>query len=323
MKKGLHVVLILCFLLFVAGAIILVIGLARGGKMFFTIDYFNHKVNTSGTVKMIEGDKELSEYSSLDIDVNAAEVRVVEGDGYKVKYALYEDNEPTIGVEDKTLKISTSINSNTFSFELFGNNAEENKSPYIEITVPAGTKFENAEISTNAGDIKLDGYDITTLFIESNAGSADLSNLSVATLNIDVDYGQVDIDDIEADELKIKANAGSADITGLTAESADVDMNCGGLDISSSEIDSLTAKLNLGNAKVDETRIDKVDIDTNAGNVDLKMIGEEADYYIDVDVSAGDFMLNGKKQESNYSANSGKERSIKVESDAGSVSIDF
>ena len=55
----------------------------------------------------------------------------------------------------------------------------------------------------------------------------------------------------------------------------------------------------------------------------MKLIGEEADYHIDVDVNAGSFQLNGETKDSSYNANSDKEMSIEVDASAGSVMIDF
>ncbi len=322
MKKGLLITLIFCVVLFLAGAAFLIVGLATGGKIFFTVDYKNRKVNTSSNLELITGEQELNEFDSIDIDISAAEVTVVEGDGYKVKYALYGNVEPTISVDDKKLSMKTEIESGTFSLDLFGNDPEK-ENPYVEITVPAGKKFETVNICTNAGDINLDGYEITTLMVQSNAGNSDLKNLSVGSIDLDLNYGKVKIVDTEATDVSVKASAGNAEISGLIADSATFDMNCGELDVLTSELGRLEAKQNLGKVKVDETKIDNIDIEADAGDVSLGLIGEKADYYFDIDSSAGDITVDGEKKENDYNANSGKDKTIKIETNAGSVSIDF
>lgn len=323
MKKGLLVTLIICFILFLSGAILLVIGLSTGGKIFFTIDYKNRKVNTSGSRELVNGEQALGEFDSIDIDVSAAEVTVVEGSEYKVRYALYEGSEPTISIDDKKFSMKNEIFDGTLSYGLWGDNSDDEKRPFVEITVPAGTKFENVSISTNAGDIKLDGYEIATLIVDSNAGSLELKNLSVGNVDVDVDCGHVDIADTKAAEVSINAAAGNADISGLTADNVDIDMNCGGLNISSSELGELEAKMNMGKADISETKIDNIDIEADAGDVKLSLIGEEADYYFDLDSNAGNVTIDGSKESNNYTANSGKDKTIKVNTNAGNISIDF
>ncbi len=286
MKKGLTITIIICMFLFLSGGILLIIGLANGGKLLFNIDYRNKKVETAKDLKIVTGEETVDSFSSIDLDVHAAEVRIVEGGGYNVKYAMYEGDIPRISVEDNKLTIKTINDGEGYvSFDLLGFAKQEEKTPYIEITVPAGTEFDDVRMKTNAGDINLDGYVIDALDIEANAGSIDLKN--------------------------------------MTIDSFDADVNCGGIDISSSEIGTLTTKQNMGSLAVDDTRIYSADVDTDAGSVMMKLIGEEADYHIDVDVNAGSFQLNGETKDSSYNANSDKEMSIEVDASAGSVMIDF
>ena len=320
MKKGLAITLIGCVVLFILGLILFFVGLNAGGSIGFNVDFKNHEVSTAKDYKLNTGEQEVSAFSNIDINASAADITIVEGDSYKVKYALYEKSEPTIGVENDTLKIVTK-NEKIPVFTFFGTNTEN--SPKIEITVPAGTKFSDVSIVTNSGDIKLDGYTIDTLNLTSNAGDFDFKNLTTTSIKMNVDAGDIDLKDITTEDFQLESNAGDIKATGLTVDTAKIDMDAGDVNILDSEIKNVKAELSAGDMKLKNIKADNFDIDADYGDIDLEIAGEEADYNIDIDVSAGDVEINDKDVKSHYSSKSNTDKTLKINTDAGDVEVSF
>ena len=75
--------------------------------------------------------------------------------------------------------------------------------------------------------------------------------------------------------------------------------------------------------KLKNIKGDNFDIDADYGDIDLEIAGEEADYNIDIDVSAGDVEINDKDVKSHYSSNSNTDKTLKINTDAGDVEVSF
>ena len=282
MKKGFLIFIISCIVLLLAGVAVLAIGLANGGSLAFNIDYGKGLIKTAEEMSLVEGSVESGEFSNVDIDIDAASIRFVYGSGYSVKYKLYEDKIPDIEVDGNTLKIKSKKKSFNLSFNT---TAFSKSDPYIEITVPEGTKLS---------DVKLN-----------------------------VDYGDVQIDGFEFDSLSINDDAGNAEISDFICGKIDMDLNYGNLDITGSDIEEFTVNADAGNIEVSDTKIDKIDINNDYGDVDISLNAEEADYDIDIEIDFGDLSINGKKYKSEYKTDNGKDKEIKINADSGDVSIEF
>ena len=319
MKKGLAITLITCAVLFILGLILFVIGLNAGGSIGFNIDYKHHKLTTAKDMEMKTGEQEVGAFSNIDITTSAADLTIVEGDSYKVKYKLYENVEPTIGVENDTLKISVKDDRGTVLNIL----TTDDNSPKIEITVPKGTKLFDVSINTDAGDLNIDGFTIATLNIESDAGDFNLKNLTSTSIKIKADAGDLDLADTTTERFEIESNAGDINVTGLTADTVKMDFDAGDIKVLDSEIKNYKAELSAGDMDLKNIKGDNFEIDADYGDVEVEIIGEEADYNIDIDVSAGDAEINNKDVKNSYSASANTDKSLKINTDAGDVEVSF
>ena len=281
MKKGLVITLIACGVLLLVGGILFVIGLLSGGKLFFNIDFKNHRIITSSDSEMVGGLVTLDEFNKIDLNVPAAKVKLLKGDSYMIKYEVYDTELIKAEVQDKKLEVRTIKDGN----DVTGFNIINNKEPYVEITVPEGTKFEECKFFTNAGNVNLDDFEIRNLTIEENAGNITLNK--------------------------------------ITSDSIEIDVNAGNVELTNSETNKLSIEVDAGNIEVSETRADNIDMESSFGSVTLGLIGEEADYGIDADVDAGSLIVNGKNKKNHYKANSDKDKKIEINASAGEVNISF
>lgn len=285
MKKGLAITLIICAILFIVGGVLIVLGIANGGAMFFNIDYAHHKVNTSSSKEIISGNEDVDPFTDIEIDVDAAAVTIVKGESYHVDYKLSADayDKVDIGVESGKLKINAKHKSNYLSLSV--SPLPDDLKPYIEITVPENAELKDGTITVDAGNIGVKDLSFDNFTVDSDAGKVTLENATIGSSSLDTDAGDIDI-------------------TG-------------------SDLEKLTIDTDAGNIDIDESKVDKLEVNTDFGDVDVKLIGEEADYAFDIKVDAGDISVCGKNMGNKYNANEDKDKKIVMNVDAGNVDIEF
>lgn len=322
MKRGLIITIIFCVILFFVGGILLVIGVVSGGKAAFNIDYKNHKLRTSDNMKLVTKDVEISEFEKMDINIGTADLIIKEGDTYSLKYALYEGEEPTIGVNEGTLTVKTNKEQSFINFNVFGL-VNNDTNPYVEITVPAKTVLKDSEIVVAAGDATFSDIEVEEMNIKSAAGDVKLKNFISHNSKVEANAGDISIDSSEIDTLETTISAGELNVISLKSEELNVKNDYGDIEITSSEITDSELIANAGSIELEKTRVKNIDVESSYGDVNLGLIGEEADYDMDLTVAAGDCEISGKDVGKNHNVKKGREKNINVASAAGDIEISF
>ncbi len=299
MKKGVLITMIVCAILFVLGIVFIIVGYVCGATSDFNIDFFEHRISSSGEGELYAGNEEVEAFSDMDINLDASDIKILEGDSYKVEYKLY-GNKPVISVENGKLIIKEK-NEHKLRFHL-GESKKLN--PYVNIYVPKGTEFKGCKMDVDAGNVQIENQTIDNLDIDADAGNINIQSSALNTFTFDGAAGNIVIDNTKMDSMK-----------------ADVDY--GDVKISDSEIKAFKLDTDAGNTEISSTRMDEVDITADAGNIELGLIGEAADYSIDAKVDFGKLTLNGEKQGSKINQTGKSGKSIKIDSDAGDVDIDI
>ncbi|MCR5214171.1 MAG: DUF4097 domain-containing protein [Eubacterium sp.] len=325
MKKGLLLIIGLLISLFLIGGILIIIGLAGGGSLNFSVDYRDKKVEAEKEKSIIQDEIRLDEFDAVDIDVDMAKVRIVNGDSYKVSYRLYDSSKPIVKVNDnKVLEVKHEIN-NGLQFNI-GDLFDSGKGKaeyYVEISLPEGKKLGESSLDVDAGEIVIDGFDFETLSAECNAGNIDLSNSNMDELTLNVDAGNISISDGTIKKIKIDENAGNVTIDKVEAENAELSIDMGNLDADNFHLDKLIADINAGNATFKEFKFTGLEVMLDAGDLDMDVIGEEADYSFDSEIDAGNLKINGDKKSEKYSTEVNGDGYIKLDIDAGNANISF
>ncbi|MCR5467603.1 MAG: DUF4097 family beta strand repeat-containing protein, partial [Lachnospiraceae bacterium] len=86
----------------------------------------------------------------VDIDLDAADLKIEYGDSFTVDYAYPEKIVPTIKVEDGTLKIHKQNGVN------IATNGWGNKDFKVTVTVPNTVELEDLRIDVDAGNLDID-----------------------------------------------------------------------------------------------------------------------------------------------------------------------
>lgn len=213
--------------------------------------FFDDNDNTTGEKKSYAISNEIK---SLDIDIGAADLRVVIGKSFSL-----ESNYKNLSVKEKngTLKISKD---NVFNW--FGSS---HKGASVVLTIPDGFTFDDVDISTGAGKTDIDVLSAVKADLELGAGETIIGCLNVhSRTQLECGAGKMAIQGGEMNDLSAEIGVGKLELTGKLTGSSNVDYGVG------------TAELNLLGSR-DDYRIE-LDKGLGSATLDGKSMSDEGVY---------------------------------------------
>lgn len=220
---------------------------------------------------------------SLDIENSAGELKIMQGETFKVEATkVSEDFEARVNEEGKLI---VSDDHRGFHFLWFNFNGFHNTNSKVTVYIPADFIADEARIDTGAGNVSLEGLQADYLYISAGAGNINGDDITAGDVKIDGGVGNVTLDEVDF---------------------TDVDLDCG-----------------VGNLNINGKLLGKTKIDCGVGEVELNLSGSTKDYGFDIDSGIGSVKLNGEKlKESDY-YNQDAENIIKVDGGIGNVKINM
>ena len=219
-----------------------------------------------------------SEISDLNIQINAADFYIKEGNGFSV-----ESNLKNLEVDEKngclTLKDLTKI-------KLNGSNAYENA--VLTIWVPVGTVFDNVNIKTGAGRFTVDSLSAATIGFELGAGDVTISKLiAEKSANIEGGAGRITISDGAIKNLDLEMGLGQLNLTAALTGDCNLDSGVGEMNVTllgSKDDYELDIEKGIGNITVDGKNVtdfgssgngaNEVDIHGGVGAINVRFNNE-------------------------------------------------
>ena len=219
-----------------------------------------------------------SEISDLNIQINAADFYIKEGNSFSV-----ESNLKNLEVDEKngclTLKDLTKI-------KLNGSNAYENA--VLTIWVPVGTVFDNVNIKTGAGRFTVDNLSAATIGFELGAGDVTISKLiAEKSANIEGGAGRITISDGAIKNLDLEMGLGQLNLTSALTGDCNLDSGVGEMNVTllgSKDDYELDIEKGIGNITVDGKNVtdfgssgngaNEVDIHGGVGAINVRFNNE-------------------------------------------------
>ena len=219
-----------------------------------------------------------SEISDLNIQINAADFYIKEGNSFSV-----ESNLKNLEVDEKngclTLKDLTKI-------KLNGSNAYENA--VLTIYVPAGMAFDNVNIKTGAGRFTVDSLSAATIGFELGAGDVTISKLiAEKSANIEGGAGRITISDGAIKNLDLEMGLGQLNLTAALTGDCNLDSGVGEMNVTllgSKDDYELDIEKGIGNITVDGKNVtdfgssgngsNEVDIHGGVGAINVRFNNE-------------------------------------------------
>ena len=219
-----------------------------------------------------------SEISDLNIQINAADFYIKEGNSFSV-----ESNLKNLEVDEKngclTLKDLTKI-------KLNGSNAYENA--VLTIWVPVGTVFDNVNIKTGAGRFTVDSLSAATIGFELGAGDVTISKLiAEKSANIEGGAGRITISDGAIKNLDLEMGLGQLNLTSALTGDCNLDSGVGEMNVTllgSKDDYELDIEKGIGNITIDGKNVtdfgssgngaNEVDIHGGVGAINVRFNNE-------------------------------------------------
>lgn len=158
---------------------------------------------------MVSGDQvqTLPEFSSIEIDVLAADIQVIPGEEWTVSYKLSE-KEPVkrVGVEAGTLYVETSFDPK----ERF----DHRENGFVTVTVPEGTTLSDVELETISGNVEVQGFTCDSASLSSTSGTVSAASIISREMDLESVSGDVAAADVSVDEMVAKTASSDLSMAG-------------------------------------------------------------------------------------------------------------
>lgn len=178
---------------------------------------------------------------NMDIEINAAELTIQEGDSF-----LVESNLKHMKVKEKD---------GLLFIEDTQKHGVANQDAVLTVYVPAGTVFDSVDITTGAGQLTIGSLSAKTLDFELGAGDVTIDSL-IATQSADIEggAGRITIHAGALQDLELDMGVGQLNLTSALSGSCVLDMGVGESNITllgSREDYKLDLEKGIGNITVD------------------------------------------------------------------------
>jgi uncharacterized membrane protein len=205
------------------GGILIAVGILNGAdkdiKLFHKIDFIY-----GSELKSKMEYTEMSEFHSVNIDLNAGDIKIVEGKEFAVEYGLYSSNVECYVKNDRLTITETSEKGiGTFGFDFTSQN------PSVIVYVPKDMEeaFESLDMKTNMGDVKVIDLTAENVKGETDMGDVELSGIFSGKITADTNMGDVTVEGEVTGSLSIKSDMGDVKATGYLACDIDANTNMG------------------------------------------------------------------------------------------------
>ena len=200
------------FVCIVLGIILVMTGRLMGGSLGFYIDSKGLHGAGDEDWKPLKGKMSLEEFDSIEMEVDYADVEIVDSDRFAVEYCLDGGSrEPVCEVKNKRLifKEGDYFRFINFMFSTSGTDSLESE-PYffVRVEIPKNTRLSEVSLDIETGNLSVGSL---------KAGQIEIKN----------EYGETVIEEAEGDELKAELDAGSLIVSRLAVSDTEIESEYG------------------------------------------------------------------------------------------------
>lgn len=318
MKQPVRRITIIASGMIVLGILLVAIGFFSGAKL--SIIKTENGLKAVGAEDRKHEEWVLKEFNSLEVDLADADIEVIPSNQYKLEIDRMEGSEITQQVKNNTLiiKDKNSFPSITFSMN-FSGAIQQTK---IKVYLPNDVDFENVNITSNFGDVKMEGMTTSNFVVHSNDGEVLLGDIKSTKLTIVNKFGDISASNVKADKLTIEINDGEADLSNMEiAENASLVNQFGDTNISEfishgTKIESQDGDINIKGKLAGQTLIE-----SSFGDVNLSLANKESELSYDIQNDFGEIIVDGTEMVAKASKSVNGEDILTVHSNDGDVVI--
>lgn len=245
----------------ITGIVLLILG---GGITAVASTRINFKEEFNGVFtdpNLEEKNQNFGQIDRVVYDGTDENIDIIYGDENNFTY--YESDSLTYEIDydeqSKELKIIQNHKFSFFNFSFLNKKATlsiHSTLDSIDIDAKAGNigikdmTIATASLEVNAGNIKIEGSNFTTLQVKSDAGNVNVNHLTIETGNFDIKAGNLKIVESNIKKSTIVSNAGNVNLVTVYLEEIDTRLNAGNFTFSGDILKRGEFKLDAGNMKL-------------------------------------------------------------------------
>ena len=263
---------------------------------------------------------------NLDLNILDSNISIEENTSSgNIEIEYYTGIEREILITHTDKKLSIKENKNTFGvdidFSIFSKKQE------IKIKIPKSSSSIDVHSLNKIGNLIIKDLNIKHLTANSKIGNVYLTNVSILDTEIKLSTGDLKIDNFkgENNSLKIKTATGNIKLNNISGISnLNIDNNTGDIDLSSSTIKNINISNKLGNITLNNfpnESTDNISLETNTG--DISLFNLTANNSISLKSTTGNILAELNDNESNFTNNSNKKKTLFTSSSTGTVTVKF
>lgn len=242
--------------------------------------------------------------TSLDLEIGAGSFTLAEGDRFQVEAEGVDPDSFSCQMQGGTLVIRT-IPENAGSGSAAQLLQQLGYNPKVTITIPAGVQLEEVDLTLQAGELKLCDLNCASFSLDMAAGALKGGALHAGTLELELAAGAASFRDVSADRSTLALSAGAIELASLSSPTAELEVSLGSLEIGGLRCQDLSAQC-------------------ETGSIALTLLEKEANCRMEMDISAGNVLVNGRSytSETRLGAQDAPCR-LELEVSTGQIQIDF
>ncbi|MCW0953850.1 DUF4097 domain-containing protein [Weissella ceti] len=217
--------LILGGVLFVAGA----------AMMVTTVGQSNFDFSWDRGVKLVDVKKTEQKFDNIktiNVNANSGVVRIVEGSEGSVTSWSVDNQKASATQKGDVLSVEAVKNEGLVRGAFLS--TPEAFEYSAKITVPAGTKLENLNLTMDDGGVIVQGLNVKHTKVTSGRGGANLSEFTGESLTMTTKDGRLSFDDVKLDKLKVTGRDAYVYGSFVTlAEASNIELRDGNVSLSS------------------------------------------------------------------------------------------
>lgn len=137
-----------------------------------------------------------------------------------------------------------------------------------DVSIPAGFRFETAELSSSSGELKFQAQADASLVLSSTSGDLSVSECQSDSISLSSTSGEIQLKDITAVSCRVKSVSGDAELESLQAETLNAEANSGELELKKAEISGEAVLQTVsGDVELDRFGAGTLSITTSSGEV--------------------------------------------------------
>lgn len=273
--------------------------------------------------------------STLDFDIESAEVKLISDPGAKVctlELRRVPEN-TTCTQEGETLRV-VQESKNRITLFNFDNQDSEiivtlPEAVYKSIDVKSGSgsitgqdlKSDELKLNTGSGAVKIGNIETDYQDLHTGSGSISLAQVTSRVSRVRTGSGSIKLNEVEiSEEASVETGSGSIQGAAVTSDKTSLKTGSGSLKLENVTFtDEVSAVLGSGSVQMSDLTL-KADmhLKTGSGGIKLNLLGDKADYVISATLLSGSPDLEGIGEKKNADP-----YNIVIESGSGSASVHF